>query len=168
MNKKVLFDANSFITPHNNYYAPNLVPSYWTYLLKIAPQIVLLDKVYDEIIRGGDALSTWLVSHKENFCFLSTQDERLLEAYGQIIQYLADSPLYQELAVRNWSSIQVADPWLIAAAKVFGYKIVTFERGDLPNKNSPAKNPKIPVVGNHFGVECESLFSYLSHMKMKL
>lgn len=44
MDEKVLFDANSFIAPHNSYYAPNLLPSYWKYLLQMAPQIVLLGK----------------------------------------------------------------------------------------------------------------------------
>lgn len=113
-------------------------------------------------------MSAWLIEHKDKFYFLSTRDEKILAVYGQIIQYLADSPLYQELAVRNWSSYQVADLWLIAAAKVFGDKIVTFEQGHLPNRNDPSRNPQIPVVGNHFGVECETLFSYLHRMKMKL
>lgn len=168
MSEKVLFDANSFITPHNTYYAPEMVPSYWEYLSEVASQIVLLDKVYDEVTRSRDSLSSWLRDHKADFCYLSTRDAEVLAVYGQVIQYLDESPLYQQGARRAWADFQVADPWLIAAAKVYGYKIVTFERGSLPNKNSPAKNPKIPVVGEEFGVECEDLFSYLKRMKMVL
>ena len=64
------------------------------------------------------------------------------------------------------ADFQVADPWLIAAAKIYGYKIITFETGELPNKGSPSKRPKIPVVGASFGVKCESLFSYLRRMEI--
>ena len=168
MSEKVLFDANSFIDPYNKYYAPKLVPSYGKYLLEIAPQIVLLDKVYNEVIRGKDSLASWLRRGKENFCFLSSQDAEILSVYGQVIQYLDESPLYQEAAVRCWAEERVADPWLIAAAKVNGYKIVTFEGGGIPLASSPSGRPKIPVVGKEFGVECEDLFSYLNWMGMSL
>ncbi len=168
MSEKVLFDANSFITPYNWYYAPEMVPSYWKYLSGVAPQIVLIDKVYDEVARSGDWLSTWLCDHKEDFYFLSTADVEILTVYGRVIRYLDESPLYQPGARKAWADFKVADPWLIAAARVYGYKIVTFESGSLPNENSPTKNPKIPVVGKQFGVECEDLFSYLKRMKMIL
>lgn len=168
MSEKVLFDANSFIDPYNKYYAPKLVPSYGKYLLEVAPQIVLLDRVYNEVTRGKDSLASWLQNHKENFCFLSTRDAEILSVYGRVIQYLDESPLYQEAAVRCWSEERVADPWLIAAAKVKGYTIVTFEVGGIPLVSAPSGRPKIPVVGREFGVECEDLFSYLSRMGMSL
>lgn len=168
MSEKVLFDANSFIDPYKRYYGLDIVPSYWKYLLTIAPQVVLLDKVYEEILKGEDLLADWLGQHESDFCILSTAEETVLGAYGQVIQYLDESPLYQEQAVRSWSDFQVADPWLIAAAKIYGYIIITFETGDLPNRGSPSKRPKIPVVGASFGVKCESLFSYLRRMKMVL
>ena len=54
MSEKVLFDANSFIDPYKRYYGLDIVPSYWKYLLTIAPQVVLLDKVDEEIVKGED------------------------------------------------------------------------------------------------------------------
>lgn len=91
MGDKVLFDTNSFIAPFNQYYAPDIVPSYWKQLLVSSPDIMVLDKVRDEIYRGKDELAKWLKSNINQFQVISTDDLRIIEVYGQVIQSIPRS-----------------------------------------------------------------------------
>lgn len=168
MGDKVLFDTNSFIAPFNQYYAPDIVPSYWKQLLVSSPDIMVLDKVRDEIYRGKDELAKWLKSNINQFQVVSTDDLRIIEVYGQVIQSIADNRCYQPAAVRNWSDNRIADPWLIAAAKVYNCSVITFERSAIPTADSPSRNPKIPDVGRDFGVHCKDLYSYMRDVRMKI
>lgn len=56
--EKFLIDSNSFMTPYRQYYAFDLVPTYWDELSKHADtgRIILLDMVKDEIEKGQDDL----------------------------------------------------------------------------------------------------------------
>ena len=41
------------------------------------------------------------------------------------MQSIQNDKRYKESAIEEWSRKDVADPWLIAAAKVYGLKVVT-------------------------------------------
>lgn len=57
------------------------------------------------------------------------------------MQYLQTSPYYEETALSEWAKATVADPWLIAAAKVHNCTIITFEAlNSNPNEKHPWKN----------------------------
>lgn len=168
MGDKVLFDTNSFIAPFNQYYAPDIVPSYWNQLLANSSNIIVLDKVRDEIYRGGDGLSEWLKSNIDRFEVVSTNNLQIINVYGQVIQYIAGNRCYQPAAVKNWSENRIADPWLVAAAKVYKCPIITFERLANPTEGSPSRNPKIPDVGRYFEVSCKDLYSYMRDVRMKI
>ena len=63
----------------------------------------------------------------------------------------------------------VADPWLIAAAAVNHYTIVTFEKpNDGLNARNPSKNAKIPDVASEFGVETVDLYSMMRELGFML
>ena len=47
--------------------------------------------------------------------------------YQEIMRYIQDCGYYNDTALRQWSQIDVADPWLIAAAKAQHLELVTFE-----------------------------------------
>lgn len=54
--EKFLIDSNSFMTSYRQYYAFDLVPTYWKELAKRLDtgRMILLDMVKDEIDKGQD------------------------------------------------------------------------------------------------------------------
>lgn len=170
MTKRYLLDTNTFITPYKRYYPFDLAPNFWVHLKgKIEDgNIVILDKVYEELVKGDDELKDWVVDlsihnkvvHKEPI---------IIAKYGEILTYIQNSGLYKPRALAEWSDIQVADPWLIAAACAHQYTIVTFEtpNGNL-SKSAPSAHPKIPDVARTFGVECKNLFEIMRELSISL
>ena len=163
MSEKYLIDANSLIRPARAYYPFDFAPSFWQQLRpKISlDKIAVLDKVRDEVLKGTDELSTW-ISDLPNECILSTQDMQILQKYRDVLSFIQQSDKYSEAALRRWSQLDIADPWLIAAAKVYGYTLLSFEQsaGTIP-EGSRSKNPKLPDVARHFQVPYTSLFDMM-------
>ena len=163
MSEKYLIDANSLIRPARAYYPFDFAPSFWQQLRpKISlDKIAVLDKVRDEILKGTDELSAW-ISDLPNECILSTQDMQTLQKYRNVLSFIHQSDKYSEAALRRWSQLNIADPWLIAAAKVYGYTLLSFEQsaGTIP-EGSRSKNPKLPDVARHFQVPYTSLFDMM-------
>ena len=161
--EKYLIDSNSFITPYNNYYAFDLTPSYWSKLAPIltSSDVAVLDLVRNEIIAGNDSLTNWF--NQQTGVNVENHSDRLITAkYGEVINYLSNSPLYNNDALRKWSISTVADPWLIATASAKNYTIITFEtHAGTIDPNHPSSKPKIPDVARQFGVKCESLFYFM-------
>lgn len=168
--KTFLIDANCFIAPYHDFYAFDLVPKYWEILAEKAKtgRIVLLDKVKRELDTGGDKLSDWMKSNNQ-FKVCSINDEQIIDVYAEIMQYIQESEFYSDKALNQWADDKVADPWLIAAAKVKGYIIVTFEGPNTGlNKNNPSKNAKIPDVASAFGVKTCNLYTMMRELAIKI
>ena len=163
MSEKYLIDANSLIRPARAYYPFDFAPSFWQQLRpKISlDKIAVLDKVRDEVLKGTDELSAW-ISDLPNECILSTQDMQILQKYRDVLSFIQQSDKYSEAALRRWSQLDIADPWLIAAAKVYDYTLLSFEQstGTIP-EGSRSKNPKLPDVARHFQVPYTSLFDMM-------
>ena len=160
MVEKFLIDSNSFMTPYRQYYAFDLVPTYWKEISKCTEsgKLVLLDMVKAEIDKGEDDLSDWL-SKQEGFIICNHISPEIIGKYQEVLQYVQTCGLYKEQALRVWANGDVADPWLIAAASVNDYTIITAEvsSGGLSVKN-PNKNAKIPDVARAFGVRTNNLY----------
>ena len=60
--EKFLIDSNSFMAPYRQYYAFDLIPTYWDELSKRTEsgRLVLLDMVKAEIDKGEDDLANWV------------------------------------------------------------------------------------------------------------
>lgn len=129
MEEKYLIDSNSLIQPARAYYPFDFAPSFWHQLTpKISlNKIAVLDKVHKELLKGTDALAEWANSLPDS-CILLTKDEKITKIYADILLYIQQSEHYNEAALRRWSQLDIADPWLIAAAKASGYTILTFEQ----------------------------------------
>jgi hypothetical protein len=163
LSEKYLIDANSLIRPARAYDPFDFAPSFWQQLRpKISlDKIAVLDKVRDELLKGTDELSAW-ISDLPNECILSTQDMQILQKYRDVLRFIQQSDKYSEAALRRWSQLDIADPWLIAAAKVYGYTLLSFEQsaGTIP-EGSRSKNPKLPDVARHFQVPYTYLFDMM-------
>lgn len=166
--EKFLLDANSFVTPYQNYYPFELTPGYWEKLkpILLKDSVDVMDVVKEEIDKGEDSLTDWLKSIS-NLEVLDKRDPAILIKYGEVLKFLQDSPLYNDRALRSWSIANVADPWLIATACAKGYTIVTFEQsaGKISPSN-PSGKPKIPDIAKEFGVKCVNLFYLMNKMNV--
>ncbi len=161
-NKIFLIDANSLITPYESYYPFDLFPVFWEQMeLYIKHgKIAILDVIKEELEKGDDDLSKWIES-MEIPIYIDRRTKDVIEQYSEILSYIQSSEDYKESALMEWSKATVADPWLIAVAKTYGYEIITFEKYVPINPGQPAKMAKIPNVAEVFGVRTSNLFDML-------
>lgn len=169
--EKFLIDTNSLITPYQQYYPFDFAPSFWSQMEQHfrSGSILLLDMVKNEILHGkeDDDLNKWMKSL--GIDVIRRDQFTIIERYGQIMDHLATAPYYQPSALKEWSKDTVADAWLIAAAAVYGYTLITFEvHNRNKNEHTPSKYAKIPDVADEFGVKTDSLFYLMRSLKFKL
>lgn len=164
-----LVDANTLITPYQQYYPFDLFPNFWRFIKNeiCKKNIVILDKVYNELVKGGDDLSNWLKNIRE-LKKIGYANEKIIGKYQKVINYISESEYYNQKALDKWSDNEIADPWLIACASVFNYTIITFESPNSNLKANKSSNPKIPDVCDHFGVKCENLFYMMRNLSFKI
>ena len=163
MKEKFLLDANTFITPFQNYYSFDFALGFWGQLeLKLKlDSVYILDVAKNEVMKGEDELSEWFEAIPDAN-IVDRRNEFILAKYGEVLKFLHDSPLYPDKALRRWSDINVADPWLIAAASALGHTLITFETSaGIISVNSPSGKPKIPDIARAFDVKCKNLFYFM-------
>lgn len=165
-----LIDTNSIITPYQTFYSFDFALGFWKQLKdKIeSGKIAILDIVKNEITKNDDELQMWFdsltitnyVDHREN---------AILEKYSAILQHIQSNPNYKPSALIEWSRATVADPWLIAAASVYGYTIITFETfNNNLNSHNPSKNAKIPNIADVFNVKTQNLYYLMRKLEITL
>ncbi|MCM1179265.1 MAG: DUF4411 family protein [Clostridium sp.] len=158
------------MTPYRQYYAFDLVPTYWEEISRCANsgRLVLLDMVKAEIDKGKDDLADWINGQAE-FVICKHISSEIISKYQEVLQYVQTCGLYKEQALHTWADGDVADPWLIAAAKVHQYTIITTEvpSGGLSVKN-PNKNAKIPDVAKEFGVKTNNIYYMMRQLGIKI
>ena len=130
--------------------------------------ITILDLVKDEILQGEDSLKDWMESLTIR-SYIDRRDSTILTLFGAVLEHIQTNTCYKPSALTEWAKGNVADTWLISAAKAKGYTIITFE---VPNKGlnprNPSKNAKIPDVANVFGVKTENLFYMMRTLRFTL
>lgn len=168
--KKFLIDTNTIVTPYRSYYAFDLAKLFWERLEQhiLDGDIIILDLVKNEIAHGNDDLSDWLKRFDNNI-ILNHKNKDIISNYREVLNHIALSDFYKEAALINWSQLDLADPWLIATGKTYGYTIVTFETRN-PNLNAinKSRNAKIPDVCNVFGVSHTTLYDMMRQLSFNL
>lgn len=171
MTKREIFilDSSSFISPFRFYYAFDLIPAYWERLREYVEEqrIVLLDLVKAEIEKGEDELTDWI--HEREFAVCNHVTAPVVNKYQEILRYVESCGYYRERALNTWAQPDVADPWIIAAAAVNGYTLITDEvsAGTL-SKRTPSKNAKIPDVARAFSVKTGNLYYMMRQLGIKI
>lgn len=145
-----VFDSNTLITLFKHYY-PSRFPTLWNKFTRaVASQsIISVREVKNEISQQDDPLSDWA---KKNDGFFQSPDSEELLFVAQIFAI----PHFQSL-VRKQEQLQgkpVADPFLIAKAKILQGCVVTEE---LFKPNSS----RIPNICKHFGIDCLNLEGFM-------
>ena len=168
--EKFLIDSNSFMTPYRQYYAFDLIPTYWKELAKRlgTGRMILLDMVKDEIDKGKDELSDWL-DKQTGFVICNHGELAIINKYQEVLQYVQSCGLYKPQALRNWAPAYIADPWLIAAAAVNDYTIITSEVSSSGlSPKTPNKNAKRPDVARAFVVKTNNLYYMMRELEIKI
>lgn len=159
-NEIFLIDTNSFITPYLTYYPFDFAKNFWAQMAKCINNgdIAVLDMVKTEILQGNDNLKAWMKS-LSIANYIDHKDQVILQNYSSILIHIQTNTCYKTSALTEWAKANVADPWLIAAAKAKGYTIITFEEANKGlNSRNPSKLAKIPDVAKAFNVKTENLF----------
>ena len=154
-------DANSLIEPKNGPYGFDIAPGFWTFLEhKIIEGIIASSvMVYGELENGvEDDLLQWARKQKDKGLFIDP-DPIVQAVFREIADYVnGEYPQYQAS-----DFLSGADPWLIAHAKAYGGKVVTFEISA-----SLSKKPKIPDVCHNFDVKCINIYKMARELGMLL
>jgi len=132
-------DTDSLIQAKNGPYGFDIAPGFWAFLEQKASEEIIASSVivYGELEDGAeDDLLQWAKQQKDVGFFVDA-DLLVQTAFRQIADYVNNTYLqYQASEFLNG-----ADPWIIAHAKAYGGRVVTFEKR-APN----SKKPKIPDI----------------------
>ena len=133
-----------------------------------AGRIAILDMVKNEISKNEDALKEWFDA-LEIANYIDHRETSILSQYSAVLQNIQANPCYKPSALAEWAKASVADPWLIAAAAVHNYTIITFETFNKGlNAGNPSKEAKIPNVADAFHVKTQNLYYLMQSLKIKL
>ncbi len=141
---KYVFDSGPLIDLFRHYY-PERFPSLWEKFHELVSNgnIISVKEVYNEINTRKDALTTWAKDQKDEFFSPSTAEE--LGFVTEIFKVR-----HFQSMIRNKERLSgkpVADPFVIARARIFQCPVVTTETF----KDNAAG---IPNVCKHFSILC--------------
>ena len=151
-----VLDANVFIEAHKRYYAFDICPGYWAALLNHhhGGGLRSIDRVRDELVGKGDALSSWAQGLPDSF-FVGSGDPAVSALFANVVTWLQAQPQYLPAAKAAFAA--GADGWLVAYAKAQNLIVATDE---IPNPGIKRRVP-IPNVYDAFGVDYVGTFELL-------
>ena len=149
-----LIDANILITAYKKYYPFDFCAGFWDFILEQCGRgkIGLIKSIIDEIKDGNDELSEWIGDNIQSLNVIDNTIPEIQILYARIadaLEYKKISKNHSDAEIRRF--LDKADPWLIATALHYGYKVVTNE--NIVERNS--SKVKIPNVCRYFDVDYE-------------
>ena len=167
MSEIFCLDANSFIEPYRRFYAFDIAPDFWNWLISKAYEgkVCSTMAVYIELKQKEDKLYEWASAHK-NILF-KEPDQRVYRVYESIANYVK-----RRYTIKHYEKfLSGADPWVIAHSKAYNWVVVTMEarRGEQIDRTSGkiVSEIKIPNVCEAFGVKYVNLFDMLRSLKLQ-
>lgn len=148
---KYIFDSDSLIDLFKHYY-PERFPTLWEKFDALVSEgkFISVKEVFNEIGSREDSLAIWAKEQK-NILFLESTTEEL-KFVGKIFQVRHFQAMIRKK--ERLKGMPVADPFVIARAKISGACVVTQEK---KTKNAA----KIPNVCGRFGIPCINLEGFM-------
>lgn len=146
-----IFDTNCFIEPHRKFYPIDVAPSFWRKIKRLADSntIASIDKVYDELFKNNDTLTSWISNNLSASFFKDTNGDEVLTNYRKVVQWAnGKSDQYLQKAIDEFLEYERADAWLVAYGMTTDCTIITYEVSAPESKNSI----KLPDVCIQFNV----------------
>jgi hypothetical protein len=162
-----VLDSNAFIQAKRSYYAFDVCPGYWKAILwhRSARTVRTIDRVRDEIERGGDDLWQWVKDEYQSERFVSTATAEVLQRYGEMVSWVYAQPQFKPPAQEEFAREEEADAWVTAYAKATaGAIVVTLEEFSADAQ----KRVPLPNVCRAFDVEWITPFEMLRRLKVAL
>ena len=159
---KFVLDSNVLITAKNGYYAFDISPSFWKHLIGHirSNQIVIINRVRDEILARNDDLSDWMRRYVGS-SYVSSNEVVIANIFSQMTNWVQGNNQFT-LAAKN-EFANVADGWLAAYAHNHGGTVVTLETY---NENTK-KRVKLPNVCRQFNVDYTDTFGMLRSLDIR-
>jgi hypothetical protein len=136
----------------NNYY-PNSHTSFWHNLraFTLDGKLLSVDQVYQELANQDvkPYVFEWMEENKRIFRTPTTEESRLVAQIFAVPKF--QESLKQKQRIKKGA---FADPWLVAAGKIYGACIVTEER-------KPMHSSHIPNICEYFEVSCTNMEGFL-------
>jgi Domain of unknown function (DUF4411) len=143
------FDTSAFIECWSGRYRRTTFTGLWVKVEEVVAEgeICSPEEVLNEVKKKEDGLADFMKGQKEKL--IVPLDEEIMAGTSEV---LAEFPrLAGQMRGRN-----KADPFVVATAMTKGIVVVT-EEGARGKRN----RPKIPLVCEHFGVECVNVLDYI-------
>ena len=161
-----LLDANIFIQ-HNNFNPIDIHIGMWDLLTNGHGDITLgsIIPVYNEINKRHEkpkdkALCSWAKEQKEKGYFMKVESAGIQQEYSKVVNYVMNT--YNDTESRK-EFLDKADPWLIAVALHYNYKIISYEK----SSNGSMQKVKIPDVAEHFNIICLDFHDFCRQYNIK-
>ena len=148
--KKYVFDTGIFINLFHHYYT-EAFPSLWDKFNRLIEQesILSVDEVFNEIMQGEDHLQKWAKKNRAIFKAPTIPEFKFIRKIFEIDRFQQNIRTKERLKGKA-----VADPFVIARAKMLNSNVVTTEK----KKENAAK---IPNICEHFSIPCLSMEEFM-------
>lgn len=160
-----IIDSDVFISAKNLYYAFNICPGFWDSLIHHhhASNVHSIDKVKNELLAGSktEDLVQWVKKDLPANFFFSTDDEKILAAYAEIMLWVQRNSQYQDRAKAKFAT--EADGWLVAYAMTHKVIVVTNEQPRPESRNRIL----LPDVCTQFKVTFKDTFFMLKDLSVR-
>ncbi len=159
---RYVFDSNALIDLFQHYYKERF-PSLWEKFDKMITEkrIISVREAFHEVEKRGDNLSKWALLNKEIF-YTPNEDE------ARFVAQIFSQKQFQFLVEKKkmLEGGHIADPFIIAKAKVENLAVVTKEGFRFDGSIKP-NAPKIPNICQHFKIKCFNLEGFMDNEKWK-
>lgn len=158
-----LFDTNIFVESKKNM-PMDIWPSFWTKMVEMinSGNIYSIDKVKEEIDRGGDDLTDWIRDNAPRGFFI-TADAATMQRYSDTLDWAQTCPTgFTSTAINDYA--RVADAYLVATAAAKNMVLVTYEKSNPQRRN----RVMIPDACNAIGVRCCGLNTALRELGIRI
>jgi hypothetical protein len=156
--QRYCLDTSFLINGWHKRYRRDVFPTIWAMLEALFENSTVFscEEVYFELKEQDDDLFEWAENHKK--VFLQPTEEVNVEM-GNVMSR------FPNLAAKG-TSLNRADPWVLALARVTGATVVTDEQP--AEKQRPTKPPKLPNACEGLNVPWIRPIDFLAAMKIKL
>jgi hypothetical protein len=139
-------DTSVLVNGWRKTYSPDVFPALWRKLDELIAdgRVFAIDEVLRELSKQDDEILAWAKDREHMFVRIDSDGE-IQVAVAEILSRFPR-------LVDSSKSRSIADPFVIALAKVRGYTVVTEEKF-----GGTIEKPKIPIVCQEMGIRCINL-----------
>lgn len=141
------------------YYRFDFCGGFWEWIIQAhhSGLIYSIKKVRDELLAGDDPCAEWAKGLPKSFFIEDLNDGAVMAAYGGVIRW-ANAADFKQHAKAEFAKQNVADAFLIAAAKAHNYQVATQEQSNPLSK----KKIYLPDAAAANGVQTLYIYDLLS------